>query len=602
MNKKENNGSNKASWSLSVKELLKFFDLSQDLLCIADADGYIQAINPAFSKTLGYAEKIVLSKSLLEFVHPDDQEASQAEFSKLKAGVAKIHLENRYRCKDESYKWLNWICRSDPETGTLHAVARDVTAQRKVQAQLEETAYTLRWAQERVHLGSFKFDTLFPERDTWSEEMYRIVGRSSQTRPVTHTEIASKIVHKEDRIRFSDAFIQSIEDAVPLDIEHRIVRPNGALRYVSLKAEPITNAEGRVVQILGTILDITEQKHAENRHQKDYEQIKAILDTTVDAIITISEQGTVLSFNKAAAKIFGFEAEEIIGQNVKSLMPSPYHEEHDGYIHNYVETGHRKIIGIGREVVGRRKDGSVFPMELAVSEIKLDHTRIFTGLVRDISERRQLELEILRISEYERQNIGQELHDGLGSQLSGIGMICQLLARKLKKAEHPGASDVAEIAEQVKEADYLARNIARGLVPVPPEPGGLRQALHRLAETTERTYGITCTVKEEGEVLVEDNAVSTHLYRIAQEAFSNAVRHGKPGRIVARLAIVDDELILEVIDDGIGIPDTLPKEKGVGLRTMKHRASVIRGKLSVKRGEKQGTVVSCRLHSFSSVA
>ena len=602
MNKKEHNGSEKGTWAPSGIELLKFFDLSNDLLCIINADGYIKAVNPAFCETLGYSEHFLLSKSLLEFVHPEDQEAAQAEFGKLEAGVAKAHFENRYRCKDESYRWLHWTLRSDSETALFYAVARDVTEQRQVQMQLEETAYNLRWAQERVHLGSFKFDVQSPERDTWSEETYRIVGRSSQTKPVPHTEFANKVVHKDDRARFSDAFIQTLEDAVPLDLEHRIVRPNGAIRYVSVTAEPITNVDDNVVHILGTMLDITEQKHAENKHQKNYEQIKAILDTTVDAIITISEQGTIQSFNKAAEKIFGYEAEDVIGHNVKLLMPSPYHEEHDGYIHNYVETGHRKIIGIGREVVGRRKDGAVFPMELAVSEIKLDHKRIFTGLVRDISERRQLELEILRISEYERQNIGQELHDGLGSQLSGIGMICQLLARKMKKAEHPESSDVSEIADQIKEADYLARNIARGLVPVPPEPSGLRQALHRLAETTERTYGITCTIKEEGEVLVEDNAVSTHLYRIAQEAFSNAVRHGKPERIVARIAIVDDELILEVIDDGIGIPDTLPKEKGVGLRTMKHRASVIRGKLSVKRGEKGGTVVSCRLHSFSSVA
>ena len=602
MNKKEHNGSGKAKWAPSAIELLKFFDLSHDLLCIASIDGTIQAINPAFSEALGYSERFLLSKPLLEFVHPEDQDVTHAEFSKLEAGSTKVHFENRYRCKDGAYRWLYWTCRRDPEAGSYYAVARDITEQRHVQMQLEETAYNLRWAQERVHLGSFKFDIQSPKKDTWSEETYRIVGRSSQTKPVPHTEFANKIVHKDDRVRFNDAFIQTIEDAVPLDLEHRIVRPNGSTRYVSVKAEPITRGDNKVVHILGTILDITEQKHAENKHQKNYEQIKAILDTTVDAIITISDQGTILSFNKAAEKIFGYEAEEVIGQNVKILMPSPYHEEHDGYIHNYVDTGHRKIIGIGREVVGRRKDGAVFPMELAVSEIKLDHTRIFTGLVRDISERRQLELEILRISEYERQNIGQELHDGLGSQLSGIGMICQLLARKMKKAEHPESSEVVEIAEQVKEADYLARNIARGLVPVSPEPSGLRQALHRLAETTERTYGVTCTVKEEAEVLLEDNAVSTHLYRIAQEAFSNAVRHGKPERIVARLAIVDDELILEVSDDGIGIPDTLPKEKGVGLRTMKHRASVIRGKLSVKRGEKGGTVVSCRLHSFSSVA
>src|SRR5688500_9017176 len=110
---------------------------------------------------------------------------------------------------------------------------------------------------------------------------------------------------------------------------------------------------------------------AEAAFHDSEERLRAILATAVEGIITIDERGTVESMNRAAEKLFGYSAAEVIGRNVSMLMPAPYREEHDGYLENYVHTGHAKIIGIGREVVGQRKDGSVFPMDLAVSEVKL---------------------------------------------------------------------------------------------------------------------------------------------------------------------------------------------------------------------------------------
>jgi PAS domain S-box-containing protein len=121
------------------------------------------------------------------------------------------------------------------------------------------------------------------------------------------------------------------------------------------------------------------------------QRLRAILDTAVEGIITIDERGLIESINSAAEKIFGYAAGEVVGGNVSVLMPSPYREEHDAWIDNYLRTGTAKIIGIGREVVGQRKDGSVFPMDLSVSEVRLANRRLFTGMVRDITERRRAE-------------------------------------------------------------------------------------------------------------------------------------------------------------------------------------------------------------------
>lgn len=122
------------------------------------------------------------------------------------------------------------------------------------------------------------------------------------------------------------------------------------------------------------------------------ERMRAILETAVEGIITIDERGMIELINPAAERIFGYTAAEVQGKNVSLLMPQPYRDEHDAYMSNYLRTGQARIIGLGREVVGRRKDGSVFPMDLAVSEVRLAHRRLFTGFVRDISERRRAEL------------------------------------------------------------------------------------------------------------------------------------------------------------------------------------------------------------------
>ncbi|MDX1590939.1 MAG: PAS domain S-box protein, partial [Balneolaceae bacterium] len=158
---------------------------------------------------------------------------------------------------------------------------------------------------------------------------------------------------------------------------------------------------------------------------------RSILRTTVDAIITIDDRGTIRTFNRAAEKLFQFAASEVIGKNVKVLMPHPYRREHDDYMENYHRTGKRKIIGIGRDVTGKRKDGSTFPMYLAVSEVNINGQRLYTGIIRDITEQRRLEQEILRISEHERRRIGQDLHDGLGQMLTGISLINRNIAHSL---------------------------------------------------------------------------------------------------------------------------------------------------------------------------
>ena len=166
---------------------------------------------------------------------------------------------------------------------------------------------------------------------------------------------------------------------------------------------------GKVRYFTGIVRDITERKRGEEELRRAEERMRSIVDHVIDGIITIDEHGKVESLNPAAQRLFGYPASEVIGQNVKLLMPEPFHSEHDGYLANFLRTGVAKIIGIGREVVGRCKDGSTFPMDLAVSAFHIGQRRYFTGIVRDISERKRGESKLLNSAqELARSNLDLE--------------------------------------------------------------------------------------------------------------------------------------------------------------------------------------------------
>lgn len=336
-----------------------------------------------------------------------------------------------------------------------------------------------------------------------------------------------------------------------------------------------------------------EHTHIEKALAESSARVSAVMETTVDGIITIDEKGIIQSFNQAAERIFGYSRHEAIGQNVSILMPSPHREEHDGFIRSYHETGHRKIIGIGREVKGRRKNGEIFPLELAVSEIHPNGERTYTGVIRDISSRRQLEQEILVTSEQERRRIGQDLHDGLGQMLTGIGLITQNLARQLETKGIKEARDVSEVVSLIKEADQQARTLARTLIPFELDNGGLKTALNRLGDNIKLLFGLQCTVEEVGDVPVVQAHVAGHFYRIIQEAMNNAARHSKATQIKVSIAGNTHQIRVRIEDNGIGINEKPNNGSGMGLRIMKYRAEVIGSSLDVRRGTENGTVVTC---------
>lgn len=374
----------------------------------------------------------------------------------------------------------------------------------------------------------------------------------------------------------------------------RSLTKNNGVIWIDLKTKALKNKEGKTVAVVATACNIQQLKEVEKELEQNKVKAQAILETTVDGIVTSDEDGKILSFNQAASDIFGYTEEEVIGKKVNMLMPEPHASEHDKHLKRYVETGEKRVIGERRELTGKRKDGSIFPIELSVTEVKWDNSQLFTAVINDITERRRLEQEILRVSEEARKRLGQDLHDGLGQMLTGIGLISQNLARKLKSNAIPGADEVQEISDMIKEADEYAKSLAHGLIHVDVEEG-INPALSQLCQQAQKVFKVNCNYNSNFKSDIFNSMTKTNLYRIAQEAISNAVKHGKAENINVMLSAEKSMLRLEVVDDGVGFSKSANRnpKKGMGIRIMGYRSNVMSGNLTIEeRGNKTHIICS----------
>ncbi|MBW2443730.1 MAG: PAS domain S-box protein, partial [Deltaproteobacteria bacterium] len=286
-------------------------------------------------------------------------------------------------------------------------------------------------------------------------------------------------------------------------------KKSGEEFWESASISPIVNDEGEITHFVAVKDDITERRRAEEAQKVIAARTRAIVDHAADGIITINQQGIIEEFNPAAERIFGYQATHVIGQNVNMLMPEPHHSQHDSYVQNYLETGKAKILGAGREMSGQRKDGTTFPIYLAVSEVQLKDRRIFTGIVRDISKLKQAE-ETLREQALQLRTIFEKSPIGiLHFSKDGIVLDCNDRHAELMGATREkiiGMNLLAEITneelrtaitgalagEQTEfEADYTSisggRTIAVRSLFSPTEPGSAStEVINTTEDITER--------------------------------------------------------------------------------------------------------------------
>jgi signal transduction histidine kinase len=216
-------------------------------------------------------------------------------------------------------------------------------------------------------------------------------------------------------------------------------------------------------------------------------------------------------------------------------------------------------------------------------------------LTAEIAAREQLERELLSISEHEQRRLGQDIHDSLCQHLTGTAFASQVLAQKLKSQGSAQAPNAVRVVELIEDGITLSRNLARGLTSVRLSTDGLMEALEDFAASTSDLFKISCRFECPLPVLVEDPETAEHLYRIAQEAVGNAIKHGHAKNIVIQLEVSESGILLSVLDDGTGLQPDPTNGEGMGLRIMSYRAQVIGAKFNIGRRESMGTAVTCLL-------
>ena len=256
------------------------------------------------------------------------------------------------------------------------------------------------------------------------------------------------------------------------------------------------DAAGKPVSLLVFNRDITEERRTHAIIEEREARLRLVVETAPDAIITIDERGIIQSFSVAAEKLFGYAAGEVIGHNVKMLMPQPYRDGHDGYLGRYLRTGEKRIIGIRREVKAQRKDGTVFPMELSVGEVTLGNTRIFTGFIRDLSARVRMEQELRQAQKMEAmgQLTGGVAHD-FNNLLTVISGNLEMLQRRIRSPEDQ------ELVNEAQEATALGAQLSRRLLAfgrrqtLEQKPLDLNVLVRGLTDMLNRTLGEAIAVE-----------------------------------------------------------------------------------------------------------
>src|SRR6266487_3901834 len=219
------------------------------------------------------------------------------------------------------------------------------------------------------------------------------------------------------------------------------------------------------------------------------------------------------------------------------------------------------------------------------------------ALQREVAERQRLDRDIAQVADRERHRLGQELHDSLGQHLTGTALAAQVLKEKLALRSASETAEAEKVVRYVEQGIDLTRNLARGFFSPELDADGLTVALQGLAENITERFGIDCVFEgEEDSLRIHDSAIATQLYRIAQEAVMNSIKHAAAQRITIRLTMGLSELSLTISDDGIGFPEKLPGSDGLGLRLMRHGASLAGASFDVRRISQRGTIVTCRLN------
>jgi len=431
--------------------------------------------------------------------------------------------------------------------------------------------------------------------DTWNQGAKRLYGYSAAEvigRPVS-------ILIPPHLAGDEAAIMKKVRRGQCVDhYETQRLARDGRLVDISLTASPIKDARGALIGVAAVGRDIRERKRSEiERGQLVHQLRERIKELTaiygVAHVLQMETKSTMALLQEITSLLPpAWQYPEVTAARVQvgdfEFKTPNFHSSCWSQKATFTATDGRKgmveVVYLSERP--QRAEGPFLAEERALIDSVAEAVKAYW-------ERRRLESKLLEISEREQRRIGQDLHDGISQHLRGIAYLNHVLYERLAERNRPEAAESARITQLLEEVMDQARSLARGLFPVALEATGLMDALRALGLTVRDIYKRDCRFVCPKPVPMYENLTATHLFRIAQEAVNNAIRHGNATRIVISLSIRDEVVVLSVRDNGRGFPASLPETRGMGLEIMKHRARMIDGRLSHRPIPRGGTVLVC---------
>jgi PAS domain S-box-containing protein len=505
-----------------------------------------------------------------------------------------VEFTTQIRRSDETLRWIEVKNRpiADPVTGRFNrlvGVAIDITERKQAADALRESEFRYRTVAELTSGFVYEatVDELGETQVIWASPGWaRFFGG-------TFDEI--------NRLGWRHVFFPA-DHAGALQRRHKLRRGErtvmelalktlrGETRWVHLANQPLISTDGSVRRFIGVVHDITDRKTNE-----EVLRSQALAIEVMHEGVVLSDSGGIIRMtNPAFDRMFRIEPGAFIGKHLDRLPCDPPLDR------RIAESADEAAARAGAPLVSEltvrsTSDGdSVLFVEAAITSLVLRGERFWLTMLQDATARRQLEREVLEASNREQQRIGNDLHDGLGQELTGIALLLRGLENRAERESPALSPAIEEVALLVNDAIFTTRALARGLSPVTFDRGGLSLALEELARRLSAMFHIDvrCAADDTLDRGLESvNAL--HLYRIAQEAVTNAAQHGHSAHVQIELRCDGDRGLLRIEDNGSGFNPATQQSKGLGLRIMHYRAQMMAGSLRIESARARGTVISC---------
>jgi PAS domain S-box-containing protein len=467
------------------------------------------------------------------------------------------------------------------DTAIVHT--DDVTERRRTDQLLRESLQRYELAVRGTDDGIWDWN-LATDEVYYSPRWLAIVGYAEGELP-PHVNTYVELVHPADRDRLELAIDLHLAHRTPLDIDARLRHKDGHFVWVNSRGQAAWDEAGKPLRMAGSIRDITTRKEAEQRLLESEARYRALAEANPDVVFRIDRQGRYRDLGVSADSSFPYSYEQLVGHTATELMGPEFAAQQQQLVEDAITKREMQIWEHQMAFEGE-------PMHLESRFVRCTDEEAVV-IVRDVTERVELQREVTNVEERERSRIGRDIHDGLGQSLTAISLALGHLAQQLRREESPHHAAVERVSESVRSCIGETSRIAHALTPVVAESHGLRDALARLAEEVNSTTGVRCSFRSASRHHNHSRESETQLYRIAQESVGNALRHAAPSAVEIDYRCDGTHCRLEVSDNGRGIPPPEERAAGLGLRSMQYRAGLIGATLEVLPRPEGGTRVIC---------